>query len=156
MKNKKTLRRFLYIAPVVLFAAAAISCFAIASNIRKGYTSNKEVQSLSADIMNIQREYIANPDAYLNPEGEKYEEYTTAQNRLKQISSKTNGQYSAFSISAYITSILTLVSFGVVLYASDKAKEKEESYVEPIKSPEEDETEEEKELEELEREIENE
>ena len=58
--------------------------------------------------------------------------------------------YQVTSAIAYTASILTLVSFGVVLYVSDKVKEKEESYVEPIVDDEE------KELEQLEKESANE
>ena len=150
MKNKKGLRLFLYALPIVAFGAAAISCFAISSVTKNNFNSNEEVQKLNARIMKIQKDYIDNPEEYTNPEGEAYEEYTLATNRLNQLTKASNGSYQVTSAIAYTASILTLVSFGVVLYVSDKIKEKEESYVEPIVDDEE------KELEQLEKEPTNE
>ena len=155
MKNK-ILRRFLYALPVVAFGATAITCFAVSASIKKEYTDNKEVQTLTALITKIQKDYIEDQEAYTNPDGVAYEEYTLANNRLNKIAGKTDTQYRIFSTTAYVTSILTLVSFGVVLYVSDKVKEKEETYVEETPSKEEEEKLEEEELEELEKEAINE
>ncbi|MCR5506035.1 MAG: hypothetical protein K6F07_03480 [Bacilli bacterium] len=158
MKNNKMLRRFLYALPVVLFGAASIASFSIAANVKKEYEGNKEVQTLNALVTKIQKEYVDNPSAYLDPKGEVYEEYTLATNRLNAIAKKSNASYRTTSILAYTCSILTLVSFGVVLYVSDKVKEKEETYVEPIVpvSKEEQEQEDEEELEQLEKDTINE
>ena len=156
MKNKKMLRRFLYALPIVLFGATAIACFAVAASIRNDYNSNKEVQTLTALVTKIEKDYVDNQEAYTNPEGEMYEEYTLANSRLKALAGQNDTQYRAFSVTAYVTSILTLVSFGVVLYVSDKVKEKEETYVEEAPSKEEAERLEEEELEELEKEVNNE
>ena len=113
-----------YLSIVAAFGASSLILFGVAQ-YTKAKLDSADIQVLAAkNVLSALEEGAVNDETsvyhdkalYFN---DQYEHYSA-------LSEKHLKEYRALSITAYSLSILTLVSFGLVLKHSDHRKEKEE------------------------------
>ncbi len=92
--------------------------------------ASRSVLSSIGVSFNETGEIVKNKEDALNDQTSVYHDkaiyYGATYNHYMKVSRKHLGEYTGFSITAYTLSILTLVSFGLVLKHSDARKEKED------------------------------
>lgn len=118
------LYKIAYASIVGVCGVAALTLFGVAQ-FTKAKLNSADIQVMAAknvlsvlgeDALTDESSIYHDKALYFNDQYEHY--YERSQKHLKQ--------YTAMSITAYSLSILTLVSFGLVLKHSDKRKEKED------------------------------
>lgn len=134
MKNK-ILRKVLYVGSVSIFGILAIVMFILANNVKNKYSSDPEVVAINKELTKIENEYNEHPEEYQQEGGAAYEKYQAFLADLNEYAKVYDGQYKVCSITGYVSSILTLVAFGVVLHISDKLRTKEDNSVEILVAP---------------------
>ena len=122
--RQNNLFKIIYASIVGFFAVASLSLFAVAQ-----YTKAK-LNSADIQVMAAKNVLSAlGPDA-LEDEYSDYHDkalyFNDQYEHFSELSAKHMKQYTALSITAYSLSIMTLVSFGLVLKHSDKRKEQED------------------------------
>ena len=122
--RQNNLFKIIYASIVGFFAVCSLSLFAVAQ-----YTKAK-LNSADIQVMAAKNVLAAlGPDALTDPDSiyhDKAEYFNDTYEHYSAVSHRHLQQYTVLSITAYSLSIMTLVSFGLVLKHSDKRKEQED------------------------------
>ncbi len=124
--SKKTKRLLAYVAIIGGCAVLSLS-FYTAAQYNKAKHQASEMVRLTA-LSHLPKDEAGNPVPQEQSESEVYWWYTVYQDFVK-ISKQNSAFYVGTAVPAYVFSMATLVSFGLVLKHADKAKEKEEEEV---------------------------
>ena len=122
--KKNRLYKLAYLGIVGGMGLSAMVMFGVAQ-WTKAKLDSSDIQVMAAtNVLNV-----LGPDAITDQTSVYHDKaifFNDQYNHYKKISKRHLTQYTAFSITAYSLSILTLVSFGLVLKHSDARKEKED------------------------------
>ena len=122
--RRNNLFKIIYASIVGLFAVSSLVLFSVAQ-----YTKAK---LNSADIQVMAAKNVLNalgPDALVDEYSDYHDKalyFNDQYEHYSEVSARHMKQYTTLSITAYSLSIMTLVSFGLVLKHSDHRKEKED------------------------------
>ncbi len=116
--NKKRKRILVYSLIISFFGVAAISFFTVSQYEKAKYKASEQVRLSSESKLNT-----------LSEGTELYTYWDSINKDFINISSENKNRYIATAVPSYIFSIMTLVSFGLILKHADKEKEKEDKEV---------------------------
>ncbi len=116
--NKKTIRKIIYCSIVGGCAIFSLMFFSISQYEKAKYKASEQVRLSSESKLNN-----------LTQGTELYTYWASINEDFIKISSDNRNAYIGTAIPAYTLSILTLVSFGLVLKDAEKQKEKEDNEV---------------------------
>lgn len=122
--SKKSKRKYAYIGIVGGLAVVTLACFMVAQFYKAKLKASETQVLASKNILDTIGWDAVDDESSIYHDKALW--YVDIYNHFTAESSKNNAVYLVTSISAYTLSILTLVSFGLVLKDADKQKELEE------------------------------
>ena len=118
--SKKTKRLLAYVGIIGGCAVLALTFFTISQLEKAKYQASQMIElTAKTHVDKATEDQLANPESEAYWWKELYDDFT-------KITKQNSNAYVGTAIPAYVFSMATLVSFGLVLKHADKAKEKEE------------------------------